>query len=141
MKKVMIIAGSLVFLFLCVFAQTSPATGGKASIERGRKVYEQYCLTCHQADGSGVPSMNPPLIKTSYVGGDITKLARIVLNGFNEGVMINGDEYTNPMPPFGSTLKDQEIADVLTYVRKSFGNNAQAVSPVFVKKERSENKQ
>ena len=110
-----------------------------ASIANGQKAYVQYCITCHQADGKGVPTLNPPLINTTYVLGDKTKLVQIVLNGFNEDVQINGQTYSNSMTPH-AFMKDQEIADVLTYVRNSFGNKASPVSATLVKNVRAMNK-
>ena len=92
-------------------------------MSRGKVVYTQYCMPCHQVDGSGVPNMNPPLIKTSYVLGDKTTLVSIIVKGLNKGVVIDGEEYTNPMPA-QSFLTDQQVADVTTYVRNSFGNKA-----------------
>jgi len=115
--------------------QPSPA----ASIARGKKVYENYCLACHQADGTGVPRLNPPLVKTSYVLGDKKVLIGIVLNGLDEEIEIDGEVYSNVMASH-DFLKDQEIADVLTYVRNSFGNKASAVSPEEVAKIRAANK-
>ena len=106
------------------FEQPSPA----ASIARGKKVYETYCLACHQQDGTGVPRLNPPLVKTSFVLGDKKMLIGIVLNGFDEPIEIDGDTFSNVMASH-DFLKDQEIADVLTYVRNSFGNKASAVMP------------
>jgi mono/diheme cytochrome c family protein len=114
-----------------------PASGG-SSVTRGKIVYKQICLSCHMADGGGFQQMNPPLIKTSYVLGNKGTLIKIVLNGFKEDVEINGEKYTNNMTPH-SDLKDQQIADVLTYVRKSFGNKASAVTPAEVKKVRAAN--
>ena len=101
---------------------------GPGSTLRGQKIYEQTCLPCHQADAGGVPGMTPPLQKSSYVQGPATKVIGIVLNGLNDGVEIYGETYSNPMPPFGTVLKDQEIADVLTYVRSNFGNKAGPVT-------------
>ncbi|RYY10407.1 MAG: cytochrome c, partial [Cytophagaceae bacterium] len=92
----------------------------KTSMTRGAVVYKNVCLTCHQADGYGVPNLNPPLIKTTYVLGDKAKLAHIVLAGLQEPVEINGDEYRQHMPA-QAYLTDQQVADVLTYVRNSFG--------------------
>jgi len=109
------------------------------SIANGKKVYVQNCLTCHQADGTGVATMNPPLIKTTYVLGDKPTLIKIVLNGFNEDVQINGQSFSNTMTPHAS-MTDQEIADVLTYVRHSFGNKASAVMTAQVKAVRASNK-
>jgi mono/diheme cytochrome c family protein len=108
----------------------------KASMERGKKVYEATCLACHQANGGGVPDLNPPLKKTKWVLGDKTTLIKVVLNGMDEEVEINGKYYENTMPP-QSTLKDEQIADVLTYIRNSFGNKADAVTPEDVKKARA----
>ena len=110
-------------------------SGLKSSITRGKVVYMNVCLACHMADGNGVPTMNPPLIKTSYVLGDKTALIKIVLNGFSEDVEINGQKFSNNMTPH-SDLTDIQIADVLTYVRKSFGNNASPIKPSEVKKVR-----
>jgi mono/diheme cytochrome c family protein len=107
-------------------AAKKSAASLSASVAAGQKVYMQYCVSCHQVDGGGVQHMNPPLIKTTYVLGDKSKIIKIVLHGFSEDVDINGDSYSNTMPSF-DMLKDQEIANVLTYVRNSFTNKASAV--------------
>ena len=140
MKKTLIVMVSLaavaaIFLISCGSSSTpeTSSSSPEASSGNGKKIYTQYCLACHQADGSGVPQLNPPLKNTAYVLGDESRLISIVMNGFSEGVEINGDTYTNPMPPFGASLKDEEIADVLTYVRNSFGNKASEISADQVK--------
>lgn len=102
----------------------------------GEKVYNKFCISCHQADGGGVPHLTPPLISTSYILGDKQALINILLNGL-KNVDIDEETYSNPMPPLGSILKDQQIADVLTYVRNSFGNKASAVTVAEVKEARS----
>jgi mono/diheme cytochrome c family protein len=102
----------------------------------GEKVYTKFCISCHQADGGGVPHLTPPLINTSYVLGDKQALINILLNGL-KNVDIDEETYSNPMPPLGGILKDQQIADVLTYVRSSFGNKASAVTVAEVKEARS----
>lgn len=109
----------------------------KASIERGKTVYESTCLACHQANGSGVPGMNPPLKKTKWVLGDKKTLINVVLKGMDEEIEVNDETFDNVMPSF-ATLSDQEIADVLTYVRNSFGNKASQVKEAEVKKLRVE---
>lgn len=111
----------------------------KTSMDAGQKVFTQFCVSCHQADGLGVPRMNPPLVKTTYVLGDKTKLIKIILNGFSEDVEINGETYSNTMASH-DFLKDQEIADVLTFVRNSFGNKAPAITMAQVKAVRAGNK-
>ncbi|QJD98135.1 c-type cytochrome [Mucilaginibacter robiniae] len=108
-------------------AKKAPVQNIAASINSGKAVYTQYCLTCHQADGGGVQNMNPPLIKTSYVLGDKGRIIKIVLNGFNQKVDIDGDTYNNIMPSF-NYLSNQQVADVLTFVRNSFTNKASAVT-------------
>ncbi|MFT3936126.1 MAG: cytochrome c [Chitinophagaceae bacterium] len=129
-----IIALSLVFIIAFSSFQTKPAPGIKASIDRGEKVYQKVCLACHQPDGLGVDRMNPPLAKTKWVLGDKKALAKIVLNGLKGGeIEIDGDDFHNPMPPQSSQLDDQQIADVLTFVRNNFGNKASAVTVADVK--------
>lgn len=127
MKKISII----LFFSSCIIcvASTQPAQTSK---QKSSALYKQYCLTCHQADGGGVPRMNPPLIKTSYVTGDKKKLIKWVLQGSVEKVAIDGQNYSNNMPP-QAYLTDQQIADVLTYIRGSFGNKSSAILPADVK--------
>ena len=108
----------------------------KASIERGKTIYENTCLACHQINGSGVPGMNPPLKKTKYVLGDKKALINIVLKGLDQELVVNDETYNNVMPAFAS-LNDKEVADVLTYVRNSFGNKASKVTEAEVKKVRA----
>jgi mono/diheme cytochrome c family protein len=126
-----------------VFAQVKKSKIGAgvsaATMEAGKAVYARSCVTCHIADGLGVPNMNPPIVKTPYILGPKPKLLSIVLGGFNEKVEINGDTYTNVMPA-QDYLKDDEIAAVLTYVRNSFGNKATAVTVAEVKKARASKK-
>lgn len=140
-KKSGLLVALLCLFFTGLHAQTKTTTKHpslSASIARGKIVYANICLACHMADGGGVQNMNPPLINTTYVLGDKTTLIKIVLNGFKEDVEINGQTYSNNMTPH-SDLKDQQIADVLTYVRKSFGNKATSVSVAEVKKTRAAN--
>jgi mono/diheme cytochrome c family protein len=111
----------------------------QASIERGGKVYYEQCLSCHQVDGGGVQNMNPPLTKTKWILGDKAQLIKVVLMGMTGKTEINGDTYQNVMAPH-SDLSDQQIADVLTYVRNSFGNKASGVTALQVKTVRANTK-
>jgi mono/diheme cytochrome c family protein len=113
-------------LALVLMAQT-----GKPSIARGREMYAQQCVACHQADGSGVEGTSPSLVKTKYVLGDKAVLVRIILQGM-QGVEIDGERYRNVMAPHAD-LTDEQIADVLTYVRYSFGNKGSVVTAGEVK--------
>ncbi|WP_311950557.1 c-type cytochrome [Mucilaginibacter terrae] len=105
---------------------TTAAGDITASAKRGQVVYASNCLVCHMADGGGVPGMNAPLVKTSYVLGSKQSLINVLLKGM-QGVEIDGEEYRNVMPPF-TQLTNQQIADVLTYVRNNFGNKAPAIT-------------
>lgn len=108
------------------------STSFQSSLIRGKVVYTQYCMPCHQVDGSGVMNMNPPLIKTTYVLGNQTELINILLKGMKKGVVIDDEEYSNPMPAV-NFLSDLQVADVLTYVRNSFGNKGSVITPAQVK--------
>lgn len=102
-----------------------------ATKSAGQLVYEQNCLSCHQATGSGVPNLNPPLRGTDWVLGDKTRLINVLLKGL-KGQEIEGEAYDNVMPAH-DFLSDQQIADVLTYIRSNFGNKADAVTAEEVK--------
>ncbi len=108
------------------------------SMDSGKKIYTMYCLSCHLADGIGLTNVNPPL-NIKQVTGDKDKLIGIVIKGLSTHEEINGIIYYNVMPP-NPGLSDQEIADVLTYIRNSFGNKASAVKISEVKSARTKMK-
>ena len=147
LNKITIISALCLMTSLTVFAQVKKKTVAKtksgkisaAVMASGKAVFDRTCITCHQADGLGVPNMNPPLVKTTFVLGDKAKLAKIVLGGLNETIDIGDNSFSGVMPA-QDFLKDQEIADVLTYVRNSFGNKASAVTLAEVKKVRAAKK-
>lgn len=125
----------LVFLSFASVAQKNTALKSNPMIN-GKKVYDLHCQACHQADGNGVPRLNPPLSGTIYVTGSKTRLIDIVLKGLSSPLEINGEEYNNPMAAH-DFLTDQQIADVLTYIRNSFGNKAGSITSSEVKKQRA----
>ena len=86
-------------------------------------------------NGGGVPGLNPPLNETDWVTGDTKRLIGVVLNGLNEPIEIKGETYQNVMASH-SFLSDQQIADVLTYIRQSFGNEAGPIGVEEVAAER-----
>jgi mono/diheme cytochrome c family protein len=111
----------LIALFYCVQANAQ-------NMQKGKKIYEAKCLACHQADGGGVPNMNAPLDAASnVVGKDIARLVRIIRYGYNERIALDGLYYSNAMTA-SPDLKDNEIADLLTYIRNSWSNKASAVT-------------
>jgi mono/diheme cytochrome c family protein len=140
-KKIMVIlpALSLAMAFGTIPEQTKkPAPIPKAVMERGKSVYDAVCAACHMPDGAGVPRMNPPLAGSKTLKGPKEKSITIALNGLS-GVEINGDRYDNVMASHAD-LTDQQLADVLTFARNSFGNKASLVSAAEVAKVRAKKK-
>lgn len=134
MKSSILFATLMIIATLISSAKLSPVQDGlQESIERGKIVYGNNCLACHQVNGSGVPGMNPPLKKTKWVLGDKKTLINILLKGLDQEIEVNDESYRNVMPAVAH-LSDQEIADALTYVRNSFGNKASQVKASDVKK-------
>jgi mono/diheme cytochrome c family protein len=100
----------------------------------GEKVYKTKCLVCHQADGGGVPNLNAPLDgATNVVGNDIARLVKIIRYGYNERIALDGFYYSNAMPA-NADLTSTQIAAVLTYIRKSWSNQAAEVTVAQVQK-------
>jgi mono/diheme cytochrome c family protein len=137
MKKILILLLPVCIMIMALQTKPKPkpaAAPSKITMDSGKKVYDAVCLACHQASGMGVPRVNPPLVKTSYIKGSKTKLIQIVLKGMNseQDGDIDGETYTGVMAPH-SDLTDRQIADVLTYVRNSFGNKGTVVTPAEVK--------
>jgi mono/diheme cytochrome c family protein len=87
----------------------------------GQTLYQANCLACHQADGRGVPGLNPPLAKSDWVAGDLARLVGVLLNGQQGPITVNGERYNGVMPK-QAHLTNEELAQLLTYVRNSFGN-------------------
>jgi len=108
----------------------------KETMERGKNVYETYCLMCHQTNGSGVPSTFPPLTETKHVLGPKENLIKIILNGQKGEIEVLGEIYDGEMPA-QDFLTNRQVSDVLTFVRNSFGNNASPISPEEVQEVRS----
>ena len=98
------------------------------NLENGKKIYETRCLLCHQADGGGVPNMNAPLDgSTNVVSSDIGRLVKIIKNGFNERVELDGLYYSNSMTP-NPDFTPAQISDVLSFIRTSWSNKASKVT-------------
>ena len=92
----------------------------KASIKRGKTVYEDFCVTCHLPTGEGVENTFPPLANSDYLMNNREASIRGVKYGQRGELEVNGVVYDNTMMPMG--LSDDEIADVMNYVYNSWGN-------------------
>jgi mono/diheme cytochrome c family protein len=97
--------------------------------DRGKKIFAANCQTCHQANGLGVAGQYPPLAGSEFTTGGSRRPAMIVLKGVQGPVTVNGQKFgAAVMQPWDKTLTDQKIADVLTYERSEWGNNASPVT-------------
>jgi nitrite reductase (NO-forming) len=103
--------------------------------EKGKLVFMQTCAVCHQTNGQGLPQVFPPLAGSDFLMADKARSIRIVLQGMSGPIMVNGTKYDSVMPPIVQ-LTDEQVANVLTYVRNSWGNSGEAVSPDEVRLER-----
>jgi mono/diheme cytochrome c family protein len=102
----------------------------------GQAVYYNYCVGCHQRNGGGAAPRFPPLAGTEWVVGDKARLVQIILAGWDEPLEVDGFVYAERVMPKHGFLTDQEIADVATYIRQSFGNAADAVTMAEVREVR-----
>jgi nitrite reductase (NO-forming) len=90
-------------------------------ISDGKQVYMKTCFACHQAEGQGIANAFPPLAKSDYLNADVDRAIGIVLKGKTGEITVNGKKYNSVMTK--QTLNDEEIADVMTYIYNSWGNN------------------
>lgn len=102
------------------------------SIERGKEIYISNCVSCHMEDGRGIASVFPPLAESDYLMEDLDRSIRQVLEGASGEMEVNGVVYNGVMTGFD--LTDQEVADVLNYVRSSWGNSGEMVTAERVSK-------
>jgi mono/diheme cytochrome c family protein/glucose/arabinose dehydrogenase len=115
----------------------------KKVYELGKSIYSRdaHCITCHQPNGLGLPNIYPPLTSKEWIGGDDERLIKIVLHGLWGPLEVDGKRFdpskgVPPMMGFGPMLNDKELSAVLTYVRQSFGNDFDPITPEAVKKVR-----
>lgn len=115
-------------------------------IASGKEIYMKaalgggLCFTCHQSNGLGLAGQFPPLVDSEWVLGDKPTLIKIAMFGLMGPIKVKGVDYNLAMPPPGippGSLTDQQIADVLTYIRNDWGNSASSISPAEVAAVRS----
>lgn len=109
-----------------------PATTSATPVamKPGQAAFETTCAVCHQASGSGLPGTFPPLAGSEWVKGSPERPIAVVLRGLQGPLKVGGMTYSGSMPP--QPLEDQEIAEILTYVRSSWGNAAGPVTAAQV---------
>ncbi|HJV84268.1 MAG TPA: c-type cytochrome [Noviherbaspirillum sp.] len=114
--------------------------GGGAGAVDGAQIFGAQCAACHQASGSGVPGVFPPLAGSEWVNGKDSLAANILLHGISGKLTVKGQAYQGAMPAFGDKLSDAQIAAVLSHVRTQFGNSAGKVDEAAVKAARESTK-
>jgi mono/diheme cytochrome c family protein len=105
--------------------------------DEGQRLYARHCLSCHQADGYGVPNMQPAITGGPWVQGDPSALAMFVLTGGFDSAQRKESESHNVMPSFAQ-LPDADLAAILTFIREKFGKGASPVGVEIVAAARSE---
>ncbi len=98
----------------------------------GAKLFATTCSSCHQLDGMGRDTIYPPLVGSEWVTGQESRLIRVILHGLTGPIEVQGEPWDGLMPPWGITLKDDEIAAIATYVRSSWGHKATPVTAATV---------
>ncbi|WP_372497214.1 copper-containing nitrite reductase [Flavobacterium panacis] len=100
-------------------------------VKIGKEIFGTTCFACHQSEGQGIPNTFPPLAKSDYLNADSKRAINTILHGLTGEVTVNGKKYNNIMP--AQNLSDDEIANVLTYIYNSWGNNKTEITPEMVK--------
>lgn len=124
---------SLVTLGIFLLSSFVPNQSLSESIKRGKEAYMLYCQSCHMEDGKGTPDINPPVAKADYLKKPSKTLINVILKGQSGEVVVNGKKY-NALMPAQDYLTDIQIADVLNYIRNSWGNKIPGtITPAAVK--------
>ena len=113
------------------FSQKKTKFDLKSSIDRGKDIYISQCMSCHMENGEGIEDLYPPLAKSDYLMADKARSIDNVIHGLSGEIVVNGKTYNMDMTSFD--LSDQEVSDVLNYIRNSWGNKGTPVTPDEVK--------
>lgn len=128
--SIAVLASAMFFTSSSVRAQTKPPDPTTLKVSAslsGAQIYAMTCGACHQANGNGLPAQFPPLA-SEFVTGNEQRLIHIVLRGLTGEVEVEGEMFKGEMPGWAPALNDAQVALVLTYIRKSFGNNAPPIT-------------
>ena len=131
MSKIVVLA-----LVAAVVVATAAASGAKAASPRvsaGAKVFAANCTGCHGATGMGQPGIFPSLVANPYVSGDAKRVIHTVKFGLTGKIVAKGVKYDGQMPAWAGTLSDSQIADVISYVRTTWGNKGSLVTVAQVR--------
>ena len=138
LRVILLISGALFLLVSCT--ATAPETLEKvqsSQVAKGKALYFVSCAACHQANGQGLEGIAPPLAGTRWSSESVERLTRIVLHGLRGPITVAGQEYNLEMPAMGF-FNNQDIAAILTYVRRTWGEPSRPISPETVGKVRTQ---
>ena len=130
----------LVALVACAGGSRAPSAASAsaaiannpASASDGGAVYAANCASCHQSDGKGIAGAFPPLAGNPTVTGNPVAVIAIVKDGLEGRLVLRGQAYSGIMPRWRHLLSDEQIADVVSFIRSSWRNGAPAVSTAEV---------
>lgn len=88
---------------------------------QGELLYTKHCSNCHQADGSGLGRLYPPVKQSDYMSENFEQVLCLMRNGIRGELTVNGVQYNQAMPGV-PTLTDLEIAEIATYIYNAWGN-------------------
>lgn len=111
----------LLSMLLLFFGMAGSIHAQNRSVKNGQTIYATFCQSCHMENGEGVPSAFPPLAKAGNLN-DRNKLVQIILKGMRGEITVKGQKYNVEMAAIN--INDQEVADVINYVRNAWGNKA-----------------
>ena len=134
----------VLLLFVLAAGEVACQSGepaGKVSARRGKTLYEVSCGACHQVDGEGKEGVASPLAGSEWVTGSEKRLLRIALDGVRGPIEVKGRRYQLEMPALRHVYGDEDMAAILTYIRRAWGNNASEITASFVGKVRVETAQ
>lgn len=116
-----------------------PLSAEQATLAKeGAQTYARYCASCHQPYGQGSAGVAPPLARSEWVNGSPERLTKIVLHGMVGPIKVRDQDWNLHMPGLGlsGALGDRDVAGVLTFIRRAWGNEAEPVAPGFVAAQR-----
>ena len=130
-------------LSLCATVASFAQDDIKTSAERGKAIFMQTCMACHQPTGLGIPGAFPPFDGSEYVQGDTKRLVALVIKGYMGPIEVKGQKFNNILiavdTQFPILKENAKLADVLNYIRTAWSNKADtAITPDFIQKIRDE---
>ena len=133
--KILLSVFLLAICLLLISWKSDVSNANLAKGPKGKKTYDRVCSPCHSPDAKGIPSFSPALSGSKIVVGPSNQLIKVMLKGSEELKNYPGHNNKGGMPS-QANLKDRRIANLLTYIRRNFGNKAPAITADEVKLER-----